>query len=37
MEKEFVDKVVEGTNGRVKISRLEEVSYVIVDNQVIVR
>lgn len=37
MEKEFVDKVIEGTNGRVKISRLEEVSYVIVDNQVIVR
>lgn len=37
MEKEFVDKVVEGTNGKVKISRIEEVSYVIVDNQVIVR
>jgi len=37
MEKEFVDKVIEGTNGKVKISRLEEVSYVIVDNQVIVR
>lgn len=37
MEKEFVDKVIEGTNGRVKISRLEEMSYVIVDNQVIVR
>lgn len=37
MEKEFVDKVVEGTNGRVKISRLEEVSYVIVDNQVVIK
>lgn len=37
MEKEFVDKVVEGTNGKVKISRIEEMSYVIVDNQVIVR
>ncbi len=37
MEKEFVDKVIEGTNGRVKISRIEEMSYVIVDNQVIVR
>lgn len=37
MEKEFVDKVIEGINGKVKISRLEEVSYVIVDNQVIVR
>ena len=37
MEKEFVDKVVEGTNGRVKISRIEEVSYVIVDNQVVIK
>lgn len=37
MEKEFVDKVVEGTNGKVKISRLEEVSYVIVDNQVVIK
>ena len=37
MEKEFVDKVIEGTNGRVKISRIEEMSYVFVDNQVIVR
>lgn len=37
MEKEFVDKVVEGTNGKVKISRLEEMSYVIVDNQVVIK
>lgn len=37
MEKEFVDKVVEGTNGRVKISRIEEMSYVIVDNQVVIK
>lgn len=37
MEKEFVDKVIEGTNGRVKISRLEEMSYVIVDNQVVIK
>lgn len=37
MEKEFVDKVVEGTNGKVKISRIEEMSYVIVDNQVVIK
>lgn len=37
IEKEFVDKVVEGTNGKVKISRIEEMSYVIVDNQVVIK
>lgn len=37
MEKEFVDKVIEGTNGKVKISRIEEMSYVIVDNQVVIK
>lgn len=37
MEKEFVDKVVEGTNGKVRISRIEEMSYVIVDNQVVIK
>lgn len=37
MEKEFVDKVVEGTNGKAKIDRLEGMSYVIVDNQVVIK
>lgn len=37
IEKEFVDKVVEGTNGKAKIAKLEEMAYVIVDNQVIIK
>ena len=37
IEKAFVDKVVEGTNGKAKIAKLEEMAYVIVDNQVIIK
>lgn len=35
-EKEFTEKIVEGTNAKAAITKIEETGYIIVDNQVIV-
>lgn len=35
-EKEFVDKIVEGTNAKAKVIKLAEAEYIIVDNEVII-
>lgn len=34
-EKEFVDKIIEGTNAKANVTKIQEAGYVIVDNRVI--
>lgn len=34
-EKEFVDKIIEGTNAKANVTKMQEAGYVIVDNRVI--